>query len=546
MSDIKLVPDENLCLVIHPASKTIAPKYKRQKAIHVAKGDHDSVLIAFEMPRYVNGYDMSAEENSIQIHYVNISCEDTTKHSAGFDKAEDITVKDDIVSFCWRVSANATKYAGTLSIGITFERYEEIEEEVREIYSWSTAPYGKIIVCDSMDSTEEAIESAYSYLIETCDGIVTTMLQEAIDSGKLDGIDGETPYIGENGNWFIGEYDTGVKANWASNIGTIESTLRSHDAFISILPTDEYGEPVNLQTLLPKTAPGKYEKVARQYDLDVLKETAEYLEGVALPRIYYDTINNKDFIKSSINYAEGATSNKTYVGIYENQTEDGTATFSNVPCKSGILFHYQPGLIFSPYVAQVLYGCNGYIYTRTLNADTGKLSDWVEDSTEEDLADLDERVTLLGEEVEELEKSTLPRIYYDTINDKDFIKSSINYVAGNTSNKTYVGMYENRKEDGSATFSNVPCKSGILFHYQPGLIFSPYVAQVLYGCNGYIYTRTLNADTGKLSDWVEDSTEEDLADLDERVTLLGEEVGNISTALDELHTYAQALIGGEA
>lgn len=27
-----------------------------------------------------------------------------------------------------------------------------------------------------------------------------------------DGKDGETPYIGENGNWFIGETDTGVKA----------------------------------------------------------------------------------------------------------------------------------------------------------------------------------------------------------------------------------------------------------------------------------------------------------------------------------------------
>ncbi len=27
-----------------------------------------------------------------------------------------------------------------------------------------------------------------------------------------DGVDGETPYIGENGNWFIGEIDTGIKA----------------------------------------------------------------------------------------------------------------------------------------------------------------------------------------------------------------------------------------------------------------------------------------------------------------------------------------------
>ncbi|MBP3348886.1 MAG: collagen-like protein, partial [Clostridia bacterium] len=31
------------------------------------------------------------------------------------------------------------------------------------------------------------------------------------EDGK-DGVDGKTPYIGENGNWFIGDVDTGVKA----------------------------------------------------------------------------------------------------------------------------------------------------------------------------------------------------------------------------------------------------------------------------------------------------------------------------------------------
>lgn len=201
MSDIKLVPDESLCLVIHPASKTIAPKYKRQKAIHVAKGDHDSVLIEFEMPRYVNGYDMSAEENSIQIHYANISCEDTTKRSKGFDGAENITVKEneeteeDIVSFCWRVPSGATKYAGALSFGITFERYEKIDDEMQEIYSWSTAPYGKTIVCDSMDNTKETMDSAYNYLIETCNSLIALSLANpyvtperfgAVGDGKID------------------------------------------------------------------------------------------------------------------------------------------------------------------------------------------------------------------------------------------------------------------------------------------------------------------------------------------------------------------------
>lgn len=32
------------------------------------------------------------------------------------------------------------------------------------------------------------------------------------DLGRVVGYDGITPHIGENGNWFLGDTDTGVKA----------------------------------------------------------------------------------------------------------------------------------------------------------------------------------------------------------------------------------------------------------------------------------------------------------------------------------------------
>ena len=38
---------------------------------------------------------------------------------------------------------------------------------------------------------------------------VNTALTQAKESGKFDGADGATPHIGANGNWFIGESDTG-------------------------------------------------------------------------------------------------------------------------------------------------------------------------------------------------------------------------------------------------------------------------------------------------------------------------------------------------
>lgn len=210
--------DTNTRLVINPVTRTIAPKYRNQKAVYVAKNDHNSVLICFELPRYVDGYDMSAEENVIHIHYANVSEEDMSKYSNGVSDAVNVEVetdevtKEEIVSFCWRIPNTATRYAGVVSVGITFERYDNIDGKTEEVYSWSTAPYGKTIVWDSMDNSIEAVEREYNYLVETCNAIVATALrtdlhylvdealQEAKESGEFKGDKGDTGDKGDKGD----------------------------------------------------------------------------------------------------------------------------------------------------------------------------------------------------------------------------------------------------------------------------------------------------------------------------------------------------------
>ena len=51
------------------------------------------------------------------------------------------------------------------------------------------------------------IEAGVSQANETADGV-----RADADAGLFDGEDGVTPHIGENGNWYIGTVDTGVKA----------------------------------------------------------------------------------------------------------------------------------------------------------------------------------------------------------------------------------------------------------------------------------------------------------------------------------------------
>lgn len=258
-------------LVINPFTRIITPKNRNTKSVYVAKGDHNSVIVAFELPRYVDGYDMS-DKDVIHIHYANMG--ENGETSKGVSDAVNVVVEkdditgEDIVVFGWLIPNTATRYTGVVSIGITFESYENIDGKVQEVYSWSTAPYGKIIVRDSMDFDAEAVEREYNYLVTTCNAIVseaikknfsdeiTTALNEALASGEfkgekgdpftyddftaeqlealkgkdgkdgtmyfedlteeqkatLKGKDGLTPYIGANGNWWIGTTDTGVKA----------------------------------------------------------------------------------------------------------------------------------------------------------------------------------------------------------------------------------------------------------------------------------------------------------------------------------------------
>lgn len=170
----------NIRLLIDPITKTIAPKYRNQKAVYVAKGDLNSVYIRFEMPRYVDGFDMSAEENIIHIHYVNMDGKDETKVSRGLSDAVDIEVEGENIIFSWLVPNTATRYAGVVSIGITFERYDTVNGKAEEVYSWSTAPYGKTIVWDSLDNTAEVTEREYDYLVETCNAIVSNALGDTL------------------------------------------------------------------------------------------------------------------------------------------------------------------------------------------------------------------------------------------------------------------------------------------------------------------------------------------------------------------------------
>lgn len=82
---------------------------------------------------------------------------------------------------------------------------------------------------------------------------------------------GETPFIGENGNWWIGDVDTGVRAEGSSAPGSYqfdETYFNIADDRVSLKTTDTYSSDTD--KALPMTAAGVETIVG---NIDILLQT---------------------------------------------------------------------------------------------------------------------------------------------------------------------------------------------------------------------------------------------------------------------------------
>lgn len=128
------------------------------------KGDHNSEVITFSMPRYIDGHDMMLC-NKIRVHYINIET-GTNNKSADIYEVTDLKIcedceNEDVLVFTWTVEAPAAKYYGPLSFLVKFECTEG--DEIT--YEWNTAKYVGINVLDGIDNSEEFVDK-YSNVLE--------------------------------------------------------------------------------------------------------------------------------------------------------------------------------------------------------------------------------------------------------------------------------------------------------------------------------------------------------------------------------------------
>ena len=156
------VYDTDAHFKIDPITRTI--KCEAQSKTILIQYDHNSERFTFELPRMIDGHDMSLCD-IVQVHYINIDSRDRSLVSKDAHDLDDLQISpdsDDVVICSWLIDGSATKYAGTLNFLIKFKC---IGDDGNPCYVWNTATSSNITVSSGIDNGEYITEE-YSDILE--------------------------------------------------------------------------------------------------------------------------------------------------------------------------------------------------------------------------------------------------------------------------------------------------------------------------------------------------------------------------------------------
>lgn len=155
------VQDTNARFSIDPITKTI--KNASNKQITLIQFDHDSERFTFEIPRYIEGHDMSSC-NEVEVHFINIDHQNKQKIKKGKYTVKDLATdaeNDKMTVFSWLISQNGTQLQGMLKFLI---RFKCVEDGIIT-YSWNTGFFTGVSVGEGSD-IDESFEAEYVDIIE--------------------------------------------------------------------------------------------------------------------------------------------------------------------------------------------------------------------------------------------------------------------------------------------------------------------------------------------------------------------------------------------
>ena len=198
MSHAHNIVDDDKYFVIDPVTRSITNL--SDNTIYLMQYDHNSERFTFEIPRYIEGHDMSVSE-AVEIHYTNTGSGTSVSRRAsnsGLYRVDDLEIdpeNEDIVKCTWLISQNTTLYAGTVKFQLKFKCYNEVATDVPD-YIWNTDTFDNVVVHPGLNSTD-AIEGMYPDIMQNFDDRINDIISlpkvTEEDEGKM--------VMVENGEW---------------------------------------------------------------------------------------------------------------------------------------------------------------------------------------------------------------------------------------------------------------------------------------------------------------------------------------------------------
>ena len=221
MAHVHPILDDDRQFTIDPNSRSIS--YDGE-VITLVQGDHNSEVFSFEIPRFVEGHDMSLCDE-IKIHYINTDRQKKNK-SKDVYLVKDITVNDDTLVFDWIISGNATKYYGSLSFLIQFCCRED---DGSYSYIWHTDTFTGVTIASSYNNSETVAED-FSDILEEWRSQVFSQIELSNQNIQK---------INEDYNTNIAKLDEGYNTNIAkldegynTNIAKLTDAVETADQYI--------------------------------------------------------------------------------------------------------------------------------------------------------------------------------------------------------------------------------------------------------------------------------------------------------------------------
>lgn len=177
MYDIHSVIDKDFHYRINPSTKKIQGNVK-----FLTQYDHNSEIITFEIPRYIEGHDMFLCDR-IKVNYNNISIDG--KSNVGFHDCEKVNENDENANsliFIWSVEQGTTLYEGTVAFNIALYCHDD---EGMITYKWGTEECVNLLKVKKSSNYDDEVIKQYPDVIhqikqnvENIKGEIPTKLSE--------------------------------------------------------------------------------------------------------------------------------------------------------------------------------------------------------------------------------------------------------------------------------------------------------------------------------------------------------------------------------